>query len=560
MEEQPSTEPPRRRPEPKSTRGSGRTRAAFTSPPEPDPESTGEPPKPPRPRTRQTPPAVLFQPPTEPELPPPSTGSTVRPPVFPPLGSGFTGENSPEPGAERGDQPTTPAPESSQAEDSTPSGQDEPTPSSQATAPAPRKTTAAKKAAKPAQRAGAEKKTTAKKATAARTAVAKKATTAEKTTAAKKTAAKAPAVRKATTTSATTRVAAPPPAPSAAPTTSPDDPTPGPAESVGGPATPPAETSPGPANADFPTSESSGTPAADSTPPVHTTAREAVETEVVDEPTGAVDGTRVPDEVDVLRVDAELPDRAAGGRTPSSGSPRSTVRHVLDHPGYAPELLALAAVRELGPAALSWAARVRTAYPSATPDGLARLATQRYVRLAAAGGALSMATGLLAPFAELAVVTWAQAGLVLHLAAAHGHDPTAPDRAAELLVLTRVHPDGESARAALDAAAAALRGGPDGSSPRLAEAGWRLGAPIVARSVNWLALRLAVRRLPGATTLVTALASSAATERVAARATAHYRTTATGPRSADPPAAGAGTAGPPALPYNQSNQLGGSSA
>jgi hypothetical protein len=232
-------------------------------------------------------------------------------------------------------------------------------------------------------------------------------------------------------------------------------------------------------------------------------------------------------------------------------------RPILDHPGYAPEFLALAAVRELGPGALAWATRIRTTYPTATADGLARLATRRYVRLSAVGVALSMTTGVLAPFAELAVVTWAQAGLVLHLAAAHDHDPTAPDRAADLLVLTRVHPDAQSARAALDAAEVALRNDPDGASPRLSEAGWRLGAPIVARSANWLALRVAVRRLPGATTLVTTLANAAATERLAARATTLYRTTASGP----PSSGGGGTeVGPPALPYNQSNQLRGSSA
>jgi hypothetical protein len=206
-------------------------------------------------------------------------------------------------------------------------------------------------------------------------------------------------------------------------------------------------------------------------------------------------------------------------------------RHILDHPGYAPELLALAAVHMLGPEARAWAARIRAAYPTATADGLARLATRRYVRLAATGGALSMATGLLAPFAELAVVTWAQAGLVLHLAAAHGHDPTAPDRAVDLLVLTRAHPDEQSARAALGAAGKAVGGGPGSgnsggggeSSYRLAEAGWRLGAPLVARTVNWLALRLTVRRLPGATTLVAALTNAATIERLAGRATAHYR-------------------------------------
>ncbi|MFC6019283.1 hypothetical protein ACFP2T_24130 [Plantactinospora solaniradicis] len=570
MEEQPPTEPPRRRPEPKSTRGSGRTKAAFTSPPEPDTEPTGEPPRAPRPRTRQTPPAVLFQPPTEPEQQQP-TGSARRPPAFPPpgqgstppTGQGSTRQNSPESGPEQADQPITPAPDAPETGDSTPAEQDESIPAaqdestrpSQDTTPAPRKKTAGKKAARPVESTGAAKKTAARKTTAA-----KKTTTAAKKTTAKKTAAKAAPVRKATTTPAAVEAAPAPP--SAAPTPSPGDPTAAaPAEPVvASPRTTQAEPSTGPASPEPASSGSTGTPAAEPTLPDRAAPR--VDTEAAEELTGAADGTRVPERVDVVPSGGGVPDRAAVEGTPRPGWQRSTARHVLDHPGYAPELLALAAVRELGPAALAWAARIRTTYPTATADGLALLATRRYVRLSAAGGALSMATGLLAPFAELAVVTWAQASLVLHLAAAHDHDPTAPERAADLLVLTGVHPDGQSARAALDAAEVALRGGPDGSSPRLAEAGWRLGAPIVARSANWLALRLAVRRLPGATTLVTALANSAATERLAARATALYRTTATGPLSAGPSSSGGGgtEGGPSALPYNQSNQLRGSSA
>ncbi|MFD1325217.1 hypothetical protein ACFQ4H_29440, partial [Micromonospora sonneratiae] len=154
---------------------------------------------------------------------------------------------------------------------------------------------------------------------------------------------------------------------------------------------------------------------------------------------------------------------------------------VLAHPGYAPELLARAAVDTLGPAAAAWARRTRAAYPSASPDGLARLATRHFARSACFGGAASIAAGgLLAPLAELAVISRAQAGLVLHLAAVYGQEPTDPDRAVDLLVLTRVHPDDESARTAL---AAAGQVGPEGEQPayRMAEAAWRLAAPMAAR-------------------------------------------------------------------------------
>jgi hypothetical protein len=195
---------------------------------------------------------------------------------------------------------------------------------------------------------------------------------------------------------------------------------------------------------------------------------------------------------------------------------------LFDHPGYAPELLALAAVDALGAGAQAWAERSRETYPAATPDGLARLAARRFVRLAGASGAASAAAGVFAPLAELAGVAWTHAGLVLHLAAAYGHEPTHPDRAADLLVLTQVHPDDETARGAL----AAAREAPDaGDLPlhRAAEAGWRLAAPLAAQTGGWLALRLAARLLPGAAMLAAAAGNSAAAQRLAARAVVRYR-------------------------------------
>jgi hypothetical protein len=212
---------------------------------------------------------------------------------------------------------------------------------------------------------------------------------------------------------------------------------------------------------------------------------------------------------------------ATPGRTATGPGRRLTAR-LLDHPGYAPELLATAAVEALGPSARSWAERLRATYPNAPADGLARLAIRRFVRLAGAGGAASAVAGLFAPVAELVLVSWTQAGLVLHLAAAYGHDPAHPDRVADLLVLTQVHPDDASAR---DALAAAERAEPadEHGLHRLAEAAWRLGVPLAAQAGGWLALRLAARLLPGAGTLAAAAGDSAATERLAARAVARYR-------------------------------------
>ncbi|MFF5177225.1 hypothetical protein ACFY2Q_04255 [Micromonospora sp. NPDC000316] len=209
------------------------------------------------------------------------------------------------------------------------------------------------------------------------------------------------------------------------------------------------------------------------------------------------------------------------GRTPELDL-RAVTARVLDHPGFAPELLAPAAVRALGPGAAEWAEQLRARYPDAPADGLARLATRRFVGAAAAGGATAALAGFFAPLAELASVLWAQSNLVLHLAAAYGRDPAHPDRAVELLVLTHVHPDPASARAALDAAQAA--GDPvEEAWPRAAEAAWRLAAPLTAQAGGWVALRLAARLLPGAAVLASALGDSAAADRLAARAVATYR-------------------------------------
>lgn len=211
----------------------------------------------------------------------------------------------------------------------------------------------------------------------------------------------------------------------------------------------------------------------------------------------------------------------ASGRTRELGLAELRSRLVA-HPGFAPELLALAAVAGIGPRARDWAQRLRAAYPDAGPDGLARLASRRFVRMAGAGGAAAAVAGLFAPVAELAAVLWSQAGLVLHVAAAYERDPLDPERAVELLVLTQVHPDPTSARTAL-AAARAADGPGDQPWPRAAEAAWRLAAPLAAQAGGWAALRLASRLLPGAAVLAAAAGDAAAAERLAARAVGVYR-------------------------------------
>ena len=268
------------------------------------------------------------------------------------------------------------------------------------------------------------------------------------------------------------------------------------------------------------TSVQKATPARRTTPANTTT---------VTEP-GPVDGTPVAPAPEpatpVATTTTASPVASAGqdqesGRTPGEGW-RAVAARLLDHPGYAPELLALAAVDALGPIARDWVERTRGTYPDADADGLARLVTRRFVRLAGTGGVFAAGAGLLAPVAELAAALWTQASLVLHLAAVYGRDPGHADRAAELLVLTQVHPDTGTAQAALDTARSA--GAPvDGPWPRAAEAAWRLAMPLAAQTGGWLGLRVASRLLPGAAVLAAAAGDSAAAERLAARAVARYR-------------------------------------
>lgn len=209
-------------------------------------------------------------------------------------------------------------------------------------------------------------------------------------------------------------------------------------------------------------------------------------------------------------------------RTNAEDGPATTPR-LLDRPGHAPELLALAAVRAIGPQARDWVAQTRATYPAATDDGLARLATRRFVRMAGVGGVVSTAFGLLTPMAELTATAWAQSALVLHLAAVYGRDPLDAERAVDLLVLVGVHPSAEVARAALAEAMAAdvdVEGPP---ALRAAEAAWRLVTPLSGQSRGWLAVRMVARRLPGVVPVTAAMGAAAAVERLAYRTRAHYR-------------------------------------
>ncbi|MFC0533022.1 hypothetical protein [Phytohabitans kaempferiae] len=137
---------------------------------------------------------------------------------------------------------------------------------------------------------------------------------------------------------------------------------------------------------------------------------------------------------------------------------------------------------------------------------------------------MATAFGLLTPVTELAAIGWAQAGLVLHLAAAYGHDPLDDERAVDLLVLVGVHPSAEMARAALARATDADIEAEGPPMLRAAEAAWRLAMPLSNQARGWLAVRTLVRRrLPGVVPVTAAVGAAATVERLAYRARAHYR-------------------------------------
>jgi hypothetical protein len=187
---------------------------------------------------------------------------------------------------------------------------------------------------------------------------------------------------------------------------------------------------------------------------------------------------------------------------------------VVSDPGHTPELMALAAVETIGPRAAEWVRRTRESYPTATPQGLARLAIAEFTRRGTVGAALGAVAGSYAPMALMGAAVWTQAELVLHVAAAHGHDPADQARAAELLVLAKVHPTRADAEAAL---AAARQPGAGSVDTRL-----RVGRPLATQLGGWLAIRTVNRFFPGTSVVLATLFSRGAAEMLGVRAIGLY--------------------------------------
>ncbi|UQU65123.1 hypothetical protein COUCH_01850 [Couchioplanes caeruleus] len=227
-------------------------------------------------------------------------------------------------------------------------------------------------------------------------------------------------------------------------------------------------------------------------------------------------------------ANASVESSAPTPSAPAQSHPVESATHteawarLIADPGHSPELLALAAVQTLGPQAQEWADRMRDAYPGATPDGLARLAAQQFVRFGTVGSVFGAVAGSYAPLTLLGAAALAHAELSLHVAAAYGVDPADPARAADLLLLTRVHPTREDAEAALTAAREHSYEGGGGVTDAL----WRLGRMVAVHAGAWTVLRGLNRFFPGASLLTAVLTSRAAASTVAARATLFYRTAA----------------------------------
>jgi hypothetical protein len=208
---------------------------------------------------------------------------------------------------------------------------------------------------------------------------------------------------------------------------------------------------------------------------------------------------------DLTPTPAEIITAAAEVTPRSAPTPWATL---LANPGRAPELLALTAVQTLGPRARIWAAETRDNYPQATDEALSRLAATQFTRGGTVASALGALAGSYAPAALLASAAVTQAEITLHIAAAFGHDPTDPDRAADLLVIAGIYPTVEQARAAMTAKTTTLR---------------QLAGRAATQTGAWALIKLATKYLPGTAFLTAVLKGTSKAKTAAARADAYYR-------------------------------------
>ncbi|MFB8266879.1 hypothetical protein ACFC96_09725 [Streptomyces sp. NPDC055955] len=142
-----------------------------------------------------------------------------------------------------------------------------------------------------------------------------------------------------------------------------------------------------------------------------------------------------------------VPPDTAPGLSPA----RWLLRSTLHDPQCLPETLAAFAVRRFGPTAARSVARIKKDHPDMDATGLRALVIARGWRATVSEGAFVGGPFLLFIPVAFCAALLRQARTVLELAALKGGDPTAGDRAAELLVLQGVHDNVGQARDALAA-------------------------------------------------------------------------------------------------------------
>jgi hypothetical protein len=212
--------------------------------------------------------------------------------------------------------------------------------------------------------------------------------------------------------------------------------------------------------------------------------------------------------------------------TETDAPPGSLWSRMKADPQYSPEYLAVEAVRRLGPEATRWVEITRAQQPGLSDDEVAALAIKRFTTLARISGAVSGVTGLPGAVLDIGVLAWTQSRMVLHIAAAYGQDPSAPERAADLLVLQRVHKAAETARLALGVAAGrerATRLFAGAASKPLTGVMVKLGVRLAQMAGIRAAKRIFAKVVPGAAVILGTWVNSAATRDLANRARVRYR-------------------------------------
>jgi hypothetical protein len=229
----------------------------------------------------------------------------------------------------------------------------------------------------------------------------------------------------------------------------------------------------------------------------------------------------------VTETAASIPSGHFPDVLPQTERPPGTLwSRMRSDPQYAPEHMAIEAVRLLGPEAAVWTAHVREEFPDLTREELAALAIKRFTTLSRISGAISGSGDLPGAVLDVGVLAWTHSRMVLHLAAAYGLDPAAGERAADLLVLQRVHKGPSTARRALGVAAGRERAS-------------RLFAGVAVRPLSGVVVKLGVRLsqmagvrtatrvfakvMPGAKIMLGTWVNSAATRDLADRACSRYR-------------------------------------